>query len=391
MFVQRVAMSARGVESWTVLGDDDVPIAPVERYLAYLTDVERPPNTVKAYAYDLKDYWAFMTFRGLDWREVRLEDLGEYVGWLRLPPSGRGGQVAVLLSVPPHVGASTVNRKLSAVATFYAHQLRHGVDVGDLLVTLHPPGRRGGWKPFLHHISPGKSQPRRTISLQAPKKLPRVLTTAEMQAILDACDHLRNRFLFALLHDSGRIGEALGLRHADIAAAEREITVLPRHNDNAARSKSQNSRTIPVSTDLIRLWGDYLHSEYGDLDSDYVFVNLFAEPRGRALAYPAVYDLVRRLRRRTGINFDPYWCRHSMATRDLRDGCRSRSSPSYSGTPRSPPPGPPDTAATTAPPPPPNSTIRQTWRWIPPGLSTSPTGPVIGFGRLCGLLGRWPR
>ncbi|MDN5929992.1 MAG: site-specific integrase [Pseudonocardia sp.] len=74
MLVQRVAMPARGApSSWTVLGDDDVPIGPVERYLAYLTDVERSPNTVKAYAHDLKDYWTFLTVRGLVWREVRLE------------------------------------------------------------------------------------------------------------------------------------------------------------------------------------------------------------------------------------------------------------------------------------------------------------------------------
>jgi len=74
--VQRVAMPASGAESWTVLGDDDVPVGPVEWYLAYLTDIERSPNTVKAYAHDLKDYWVFLAFRGLDWREVRLEDVG---------------------------------------------------------------------------------------------------------------------------------------------------------------------------------------------------------------------------------------------------------------------------------------------------------------------------
>src|SRR5258707_11993391 len=56
MQVQRVIMPASGTESWTVLGDDDVPVVPVERYLAYLTDVERSPNTVRAYAHDLKDY-----------------------------------------------------------------------------------------------------------------------------------------------------------------------------------------------------------------------------------------------------------------------------------------------------------------------------------------------
>jgi len=63
-----------------------------------------------------------------------------------------------------------------------------------------------------------------------------------------------------------------------------------------------------------------MHGEYGDLDSDYVFVNLFAEPRGQAMSYPASYDLVKRLRKRTGIDFDPHWCRHTAATRLLRDG-----------------------------------------------------------------------
>ena len=148
-----------------------------------------------------------------------------------------------------------------------------------------------------------------------------MLTAAEVQAILDACDRLRDRLLFAVLYDTGmRIGEALGLRHDDIAAAEREVTVRRRDNDNGARAKSATSRTIPVSAELIRLYADYLHDEYGDLDSDYVFVNLWAGPRGHPLTYAAVYDLVRRLRRRTGIDFDPHWLRHTAATRMLRDG-----------------------------------------------------------------------
>jgi integrase/recombinase XerD len=319
--VQRVAVPTSRVESWTVLGDDDVPVEPVERFLAYLSQIERSPNTVKAYAHDLKDFWVFLTSRGLDWRLVRLEDLGEYVGWLRLPPEGRAGSVAVLPWVDPQVGPATINRKLSALSAFYTYQARHGVDVGELLTTMAPPGRRGGWKPFLHHISKGTSKPRRTITLRTAKKLPRILTVTEVQAILDACDHLRDRFLFALLWDSGvRIGEALGLRHEDIAAAERQVTICSRVNDNGARAKSRRSRTIPVSVELIRLWADYLAGEYLDTDSDYVFVNLFAEPRGHAMSYPAVYDLVLRLRARTGIDFDPHWCRHSMATRLLRDG-----------------------------------------------------------------------
>jgi integrase len=156
---------------------------------------------------------------------------------------------------------------LSALAAFYQHQLRHGVDVGELLSTWQPPGPRGGWKPFLHHIAKDKPQPRRTIALKVPRKLPRVLTVGEVQSLLDGCTRLRDRFMLAVLHDSGcRIGEALGLRHEDLAAAEREITITPRLNDNGARSKSRHPRTIPVSAALIRLYGDYLHGEYGELD-----------------------------------------------------------------------------------------------------------------------------
>jgi integrase/recombinase XerD len=317
--VQRVVRAGRGTESWTVLGDDDGPVTPVERFLGYLTSIGRSPNTVKAYAHDLKDFWEFIGFRDLDWREARLEDVGDFVAWLQLPPIGRSGAVAVLPSAAPQVGVVTVERKLAAVSGFYAHQAASGANVADFLAVL-KTGGRGGWKPFLQHVSKGKPYRGRAIALRVPKKLPWVLSVAEAQAILDACPRLRDRFLFALLHETGcRIGEALGLRHEDIAAAEREVSVVARENANGARAKS-GGRTVPVGGELVRLYADYMHLEHGNLDSDYVFVNLWAEPRGHAWSYPAAYDLVTRLRARTGLDFDPHWFRHTAATRWLRDG-----------------------------------------------------------------------
>jgi integrase len=319
MLVHPVVIPGSGTRSWTVLGDDDVPVVPVDRFLAYLTDIGRSPNTVKAYAHDLKDYWCFIGFRGLDWREARLEDAGEFVAWLQLPPAGRAGEVAVLSSVTAQVTASTVNRKLAAVSAFYAHQARNGAGVGDLLAAWRTGGR-GGWKPFLHHVSKAEPYRGRAITLKAEKKLPRILTVSETQAILDSCTRLRDRFFFALLYDSGcRAGEALGLRHEDIAAAEQEITIAARENANGARAKS-GGRTVPVGPELIRLYADYLHEEYGAACSDYVFINIWAGPKGHAWSYQAAYDLVLRLRARTGIAFDPHWWRHSAATRWLRDG-----------------------------------------------------------------------
>lgn len=320
MLVQRVLTPGSSLDSWTVLGDGG-PVEPIERYLAYMTDIERSPNTIKAYAHDLKDWFVYLDIRGLDWREVRLEDLGEFVSWLRLPPAGRAGGVSMLPSADHHCSAVTINRKLSAVGGLYTFHARHGVDLGDLVTELQPARRRrSGWKPFLYHLSGGKPERRRTIKLAAARKRPTLITATQMQAILDSCTRLRDRFLWALLWDSGiRIGEALGLRHEDLEVAERELTVTRRINDNRARAKSPQQRIVPVSAELVRLYGDYLHAEYGDLDSDYVFVNLWGGAFGHPWTYAAVYDLVLRLRKTLGFDFDPHWCRHAYATRLLRN------------------------------------------------------------------------
>src|SRR6266487_2414968 len=113
MRVQRVLVPGSAVESWTLLGDEGVPDEPVERFLSFLVGVERSPNTVKAYAPDLKDWFGYLGGHGLDWQAAGLEDVAGYVAWLRLPPAARDGQVAVLPTVEHHCGQASVNRKLA--------------------------------------------------------------------------------------------------------------------------------------------------------------------------------------------------------------------------------------------------------------------------------------
>jgi integrase/recombinase XerD len=330
MRVGRVLMPDTEFESWTLLGDDHMPVEQVERFLAYLASIEKSPNTIKAYAHDLKDWFTYLAGQRLDWRCATLEDVAGFVAWLRLPPAARDGKVTVLPTVEHHCSAASVNRKLAALTSFCEFWVRHGVELVGLLVTMQPAGRGVGsvtsYKPFLHHVTKNNPQRRRVAKLKASRPRPKVLTVTQVQAIRDACDHLRDRLLFALMLDTGvRIGEALGLRHEDLEIAERTVTVRPRHNDNRARAKAGIARTIPASSELMRLYADYLNREYGALDSDYVFVNLWAQPHGRPLTYPAVYDLVLRLRKRTGIVFEPHQYRHTYATWLLRRGDRMES------------------------------------------------------------------
>jgi integrase/recombinase XerD len=315
--VQRVVMPS-GTQSATLLRAG-VVVEPVDRFLAHLTATERSPNTVKAYAHDLRDLFAFLDVRGLEWSALRLEDVGRFVEWLRVPSAARSGAVALLPWVDGHVSAATLNRKLSAVASFYEFHSRHGVDLASLLTRWRPGGRGGSWQPFLAHL--GQRQERhRTVSLRAERRAATALPAAEMDVLVAACDRLRDRFLLSVLRCCGlRIGEALGLRHEDLDARRGVIAIRPRENVNGARAKTW-SREVPADAGLIRLYSDYLHEEYGQLDCDYVFVNLWGRPVGEPMSYPSVDRLVRRLRRRTGIWFTPHQFRHSYATDLLRRG-----------------------------------------------------------------------
>ena len=318
MLVQRVVMPDEVTESWTVLDQNFVVVAPVDAFLAYLTSIERSPNTVRSYAFDLRDFVEYLATAGVEWTSVRLEDFGRFVAWLRLPAAARAGRVRAFPGTAPQCSASTINRKLSAVIAFYEFHARHGVPCGDLLVMIRNGGARGSaWRPFLAHLGTAV-QRRKTIKLKQERRLPRSLDPGQVRDILQACDRLRDRLLFTVLITAGlRIGEALGLRHDDIDPAGRLVRVRARRNANHARVKS-GEREVPVPADVIRLYTDYLVEEYGELDSDYVFVNLWSGLIGNPWRYWNVTDLIARLRERTGIGFTAHQFRHSYATELLR-------------------------------------------------------------------------
>ena len=83
--VQRVVMPVTGTVSWTVLGADASPVEPVESYLAYLSALERSPNTQRAYATSLKLWFEFLERSGVDWPAVQVDDVARFVARLRSP------------------------------------------------------------------------------------------------------------------------------------------------------------------------------------------------------------------------------------------------------------------------------------------------------------------
>jgi len=301
--------------SWTVVGDDFAPIEPIDSYLALLQHLERSPNTVKAYAYDLKSYWGYLQHARRDWREVTVDDVAGFVRSLRMPAN-----VVTFTEQQPQRSTATVNRALSSVFSFYDYHQRRGVPVAERLVQW-----RGGqrtYKAFMHHAVKDTPLRGRALRLREEPKLPQRLSTTEVTAILEACTHLRDRLLFRTMYETGlRVGQVLGLRHEDWRSWDKVITVVARDgNPNGARSKSRGRHEVPMPPALVRLYSDYMHEEYGDLDCDFIFVNLWAAPFGSPMTYSTVNHIVQRLRTKTGVYFTPHMTRHSAASNWIAAG-----------------------------------------------------------------------
>jgi hypothetical protein len=137
--VQRVVMPFGG-ESSTLLSDG-VVVEPVERFLAHLTSIERAPNTVRAYAHDLRDFFAYLRLRELDWTAVVLEDIGRFVAWLRqlkVSTQDRGALIGEVLHQRHVFALPSLQHRSTVAGAQVTHPVRllteHGYQIALTLI-----------------------------------------------------------------------------------------------------------------------------------------------------------------------------------------------------------------------------------------------------------------
>ncbi len=320
MKVQRTRFEDSSRSSWIVLDDGYLPISPILAFIKFLEDLGRSPFTVRSAAYNLKLFWEFLRDEALDWKNVDVAHLAAFITWLRDPQPGP-------ISLDVHEARRTdasIDQILTTVHVFYDFhtRMKHLPDI-HLYQFLTMPNRR--YKPFLHGIAKLKPVQTRIVKVKREERRIKTLTRGQVQQLLDACTHLRDKFLLALLYETGmRIGQALGLRHSDISIEDGELRIVPRDNNvNGARAKARAAYTIPVKTSLLELYTDYLVEDLGALDADhlpdYVFVNLWEGEIGSPVTYEAIMSLLRRLCRKTGVRATPHMFRHTRATEWIRD------------------------------------------------------------------------
>jgi hypothetical protein len=113
-----------------LLDDMGKPIEVVSGFLRFLSARDCSPNTLVPYAYDLRHLWRFFGERGLIWDVFAPPHAIPLLEYLRSVPSRRPRQRMVLTVAMADadgpgtkLAATTVNRILAAVSSFYEYAI----------------------------------------------------------------------------------------------------------------------------------------------------------------------------------------------------------------------------------------------------------------------------
>ena len=160
--------------------------------------------------------------------------------------------------------------------------------------------------------------------LREDNQIGRTIERDSILVLLKACPNIRDQVLLLLLAETGfRIGELLGIRiGSDIDVHRHVLKVQYREeNINMARAKNAENRRAVISDATYHVLLGYL-SKYHELlsRSGYLFVNLSGESAGKPLNVNAVYAMLLRLEKKTGIKATPHMLRHYFANERRKNG-----------------------------------------------------------------------
>ena len=310
-----------GVNYFLIRDSEDlsVQVSPT-RYLKFRTRSHRSPNTVKRSALSIVYYLDY-----LKEKQITLEDVYamnydrqflhfiDFLDWIRHGWHKKHGrkkkpQNATCNAYLKEVFQWLLFRELQGEAGGVLKVRQEGrgyiVNTGNRFVSR----KAAVYKGFLkEEHKPGKGIDRESIRI-----------------LIGACSNLRDKLILLLLAETGlRIGELLGIHFAaDIDFERHAVRVCYREdNTNGARAKNQEQRSLLMSDETFRILLCYI-SEYHNLllNSKYLFIIVSGRNAGEALQANAVYALMKRLEKKTGIKASPHMFRRYFARERQKSG-----------------------------------------------------------------------
>lgn len=189
----------------------------------------------------------------------------------------------------------SVNRKISALKSFFKYQLKEGRLTASPMVTI--------------------------ISPKNKKRLPQYVDEKGTETLFthvefdDSWKGKTESLVMQLFYNTGmRQAELVGLKESQIDKANRQVKVL---------GKGNKERVIPVSQELMSVIVSYMQDkrkQFAEYDQEYVLIN----EKGRKLYPRYVYNIVRKVLSAPGVTTiekrSPHILRHTFATHLMNNG-----------------------------------------------------------------------
>ncbi len=251
----------------------------LESFIRHLSDERNySEHTVKAYRGDLENFRDFLLKE-----EKRIEDTD--IATIN----------AYVLTLYGKNSPSSVERKVSAIRSFFSYLVRKGLATQNPAKLVRTPKKE--------------------------KHLPVFLSVDEVFNLVDVKDseknplRVRDRAILELLYSSGlRVSELAGATLADLSMGEAIIRV---------RGKGNKERIVPVGSKALSALGEYLDRRK-ELKpaSDHIFLN----SRGGGITTRSLARIIKKYGLVSGIskNVSPHVLRHSFATHLLAGGADLR-------------------------------------------------------------------
>lgn len=240
-------------------------------------------NTLVSYRRDLAGYISFC-------RKNKLKSLEQ---------AGRDTIISYLLQLQVDGRSpATIARRLASIRSFYGFMIREGILQKDPSVDLESP------KPI--------------------QKLPRVLTTGEVELLLGQPltgepAGLRDKAMLELLYATGiRVSELVLLNLKNVNIENGFIRCF---------GKGAKERIIPMGDVAVRYLKEYLARGRSKLVKSSSTEALFVNQHGRRLTRQGFWKIIKKYARKAKIKTEitPHTLRHSFATHLLENGADLRS------------------------------------------------------------------